>query len=122
MEKMTQYPSDILLRISALLILLSAALYLVIPTVAPWVMAVSVALFAVRTVASPYPGKSIRGKRLFHFQVFSTVLMIVATYLMFRQRNEWALVMLCGAVFTLYAAVMIPRELEREANNKNDKG
>lgn len=119
---MTQYPNDMLLRISALFILLSAALYLVIPTVAPWIMAVSVALFAVRTVASPYPGKSIRGKRLFHFQVFSTVLMIVATYLMFRQRNEWALVMLCGAVFMLYAAVMIPRELERELNKKNDKG
>jgi len=48
--------------------------------------------------------------------------MIVATYLMFRQRNEWALVMLCGAVFMLYAAVMIPRELEREVNKKNDKG
>lgn len=119
---MTQYPDDKLLRLSALLILLSAALYLVIPTVAPWIMAVSVALFAVRTVSSPYPGKSIRGKRLFHFQVFSTVLMIVATYLMFRQRNEWALVMLCGAVFMLYAAVMIPRELEREVNKKNDKG
>jgi len=118
---MTQYPNDMLLRISALFILLSAALYLVIPTVAPWIMAVSVALFAARTVASPYPGKSIRGKRLFHFQVFSTVLMIVATYLMFRQRNEWALVMLCGAVFMLYAGVMIPRELESETDDKNDK-
>jgi len=119
---MTQNINDTLLRISALLILLSAVLYLVIPTVAPWIMAFSVALFAVRTIASPYPGKSIRGKRLFNFQVFSTVLMIVATYLMFRQRNEWALVMLCGAVFMLYAAVMIPRELERETDNKNDNG
>ena len=57
---MTQNINDTLLRISALLILLSAVLYLVIPTVAPWIMAFSVALFAVRTVASPYPGKSIR--------------------------------------------------------------
>lgn len=118
---MTRHNNDILLRISALLILVSAAFYLVVPSVAPWIMAFSVALFSLRTFATPYQGKSIRGKRLFHFQVFSSVLMIVATYLMFRRRNEWALVMLCGAVFMLYAAVMIPRELERETKKENDK-
>lgn len=106
--------NNIVLRISAILVLLSAAMYIVIPKVAPWSMAVSVVIFSVCTVLSPYPGKSIRGKRLFHFQVFSTVLMIVSAYLMFRQRNEWALVLLCGAVFMLYAVVMIPRELEKE--------
>jgi len=46
--------------------------------------------------------------------------MIMATYLMFRQRNEWALVMLCGALFMLYAAVMMPREWQRETDHKND--
>ncbi|MBZ4652117.1 MAG: putative rane protein [Proteiniphilum sp.] len=120
LRHMTYNSHDILLRISALLILLSAVLYLFMPTVAPWIMAFSVALFAVRTVASPYPGKSIRGKRLFYFQIFSTLLMIMATYLMFRQRNEWALVMLCGALFMLFATVMMPRELQREINHKND--
>ena len=118
---MTQKSNDTLLQISALFILLSAVLYLVAPYVAPWIMAFSVALFAVRIVASPYPGKSLRGKRLHHFQVFSSVLLIVATYLMFRQRNEWALVMLCGALFMLYASVMIPRVLERETGNRNEK-
>jgi len=47
--------------------------------------------------------------------------MIASTYLMFKQRNEWALVMLCGALFMLYAAVMMPRELLRETENENDK-
>ncbi len=107
---------DILFRISGILILLSAALHLFIPAVAPWVMAFSVAVFSAITIANPYPGKSIRGKRLFNFQLFSCILMIVATYLMFRERNEWVLAMVISAVFLLYAAVMIPRELEKEKN------
>jgi phosphatidylglycerophosphate synthase len=79
-------------------------------------MAFSVAVFSAVTLASPYPGKSIRGKRLFSFQLLSCTLMIVATWLMFGDRSEWVLAMIAGAVFLLYAAVMMPRELEREKN------
>lgn len=107
---------DVLFRISGILILLSVVLYLFIPTVVPWLMAVSVVMFTAITLTNPYPGKSLRGKRLFNFQLFSCILMIVATYLMFRERNEWVLAMIVGAVFLLYASVMIPRELEKEKN------
>ncbi|WP_294083124.1 hypothetical protein [Proteiniphilum sp. UBA5384] len=107
---------DILFRISGILILVSAMLYLFFPDIAPWVMAVSVAVFTIITFTNPYPGESIRGKRLFNFQLFSCILMMIATYLMFRERNEWVLVMIVGAVFLLYAAFMIPRELEKEKN------
>jgi Na+-translocating ferredoxin:NAD+ oxidoreductase RnfD subunit len=105
---------DILLRISGIVILIAAILYLIIPVVAPWIMAVAVALFSVVTLTNPYPGKSIRGKRLFNFQLFACVLMIVATYLMFRQRTEWVLAMISGSVFLLYAAMVLPKELEKE--------
>ena len=111
---------DILLRISGIFILLSAILYLFIPVVAPWMMAVAVALFSVVMLTNPYPGKSIRGKRLFNFQLFACVLMIVATYLMFRQRSEWPLVMICGAIFLLYAAIVIPRELGKEIDKDRE--
>lgn len=105
---------DVLFRISGMLILISTALYLFIPAVAPWLMAFSVGAFSAIILSNPYPGKSIRGKRLFNFQIFACILMIVATYLMFRQRNEWVLAMAIGAVFLLYAVLMIPRELEKE--------
>lgn len=105
---------DIFFRISGVLILLSAVMYLFLPHAAAWLMALSVAVFSVITLTTPYPGKSIRGKRLFNFQVFSCVAMIIATYLMFKERNEWGLAMIVGAVFLLYASVMIPRELENE--------
>jgi hypothetical protein len=44
--------------------------------------------------------------------------MVVATYLMFRQRNEWVLIMFAGAVFQLYAAIVLPKELEKEKNKE----
>jgi|SRR5690554_3711611 Na+-translocating ferredoxin:NAD+ oxidoreductase RnfD subunit len=113
-----QSSKDMLLRISGIVILLSAALHLIVPAVAPWIMTFAVALFSVITVTTPYPGKSIRGKRLFNFQVFSCLLMVVATYLMFRQRNEWVLLMVAGAVFQLYASIVIPKELEKEKNKE----
>ncbi len=104
-------------QISGILILISAVLYLFVPAIAPWIMAVSVLTFSAVTALSPYTGNSIRGKRLFNFQVFSCVLMIVATYLMFRSNNLWALSMIIGAIFLLYAAIMIPRELEKEKSS-----
>lgn len=107
---------DVLFRISGILILLSAALYLFIPAAAAWIMALSVMIFTAITLTNPYPGKSIRGKRLFNFQLFACIFMIVATYLMFRERNEWVLAMVAGAIFLLYAVIMIPRELEKEKN------
>ncbi|MDO5666069.1 MAG: hypothetical protein Q4G63_12560 [Bacteroidia bacterium] len=104
----------IIYQISGVLILISAVLYLFVPIIAPWIMGVSVLVFSVVTALSPYSGKSIRGKRLFNFQIFSCILMIVATYLMFKNNNLWALLMMVGAVFLFYAGIMIPKELEKE--------
>ncbi|MDD4778585.1 MAG: hypothetical protein PHV53_09900 [Fermentimonas sp.] len=105
---------NIIFKISGVLILLSAILYMFYPAVAPWIMAFSVAVFSVITVISPYPGKSIRGKRLFNFRILSCLLMIAATYLMFKNRTEWVLVMVAGAVFLLYSAYVLPIELDKE--------
>ncbi len=105
---------SVLYKISGVLILVSAILYMFYPVIAPWIMAFSVALFSVITVTSPYPGKSIRGKRLFNLQILSCLLMIVASYLMFKNRSEWVLIMVAGAVFLLYSSFVLPRELEKE--------
>ena len=87
------------------------------PVIAPWIMSVSVLVFSLITMKNPYPGKSIRGKRLFNFQIFSCLLMIASTYLMFKHRNEWPLVMIIGALFMLYAVIAIPKELDKENNS-----
>ncbi len=109
---------DILYRLSGILILFSALFYLFEPVIASWVMAVSVLIFTVVTVTTPYPGKSIRGKRLFNFQVIACMLMIASTYLMFKQRSEWPLFMLIGAILLLYSVILIPKVLESEEKAK----
>ena len=108
---------NLIFQIAAILILFAAILYYFMPTVAAWIMVFATATFSVMTAKNPYPGKSIRGKRLFGFQIFACMLMIVASYLMFRQRAEWVLPMLVAAFLLLYSAVVIPRELEREKND-----
>ena len=108
---------DKIFQISGILILFSAILYLFSPDIAPWIMSVSVLIFSLITMKNPYPGKSIRGKRLFNFQIFSCLLMIASTYLMFKHRNEWPLVMIIGALFMLYAVIAIPKELDKENNS-----
>ena len=112
-------PKELISQISAIFILLSAFGYLFIPSIAPWIMIIAVIVFSYTIITTPYPGKSIRGKRLFNFQVIACVLFIVATYLMFRNRNEWVLLLISGAVFLFYAAVFMPKEYEKE-NEKND--
>jgi uncharacterized membrane protein len=112
---------DTVFRISGIFILLAAATYCFIPTVVPWIMAVGVTAFTVITIITPYPGKSIRGKRLYNFQLLSCILMAVSTYLMFRQRNEWAMVMLVAMVFLLYSALTLPKEFEKEKREEQQK-
>lgn len=109
-----------LYKASALLILVFTVLYSFQPTIAVWGMVVSVSLFSTLTVTNPYPGKSVRGKRLFNFQVFACVLMVVATYLMYIKRNEWPILLLVSAIFLLYSSFVLEKELDKE-NHKETK-
>jgi len=112
---------DVFFRVAGVIILFAAAGYGFMPTVVPWIMAVGVAAFTVITIITPYPGKSIRGKRLYNFKLLSCILMAVSTYLMFRQRNEWAMVMLVAMVFLLYSALTLPKEFEKEKREEQQK-
>jgi uncharacterized membrane protein YhaH (DUF805 family) len=109
---------NIVYRLSGILILLSALLYLLEPIVASWIMAVSVVVFTIVTITTPYPGKSLRGRRLFNFQVVACLLMIASAYLMFKQRSEWPLFMVIGAILLLYSAILTPKVLESEKEVK----
>ena len=108
---------SLLYKASALLILIFTVVYSFHPTIAVWGMVVGVSLFSAITLTTPYPGKSIRGKRLFNFQVFACVLLVVATYLMYIRRNEWPVLLLISAIFLFYSSIVLQKELEKESNN-----
>ncbi len=105
---------SLLYKASAILILVFTVVYSFQPTIAVWGMVVGVSMFSAITFTTPYPGKSIRGKRLFNFQVFACVLLVVATFLMYKQRNEWPVLLLISAIFLFYSSIVLQKELEKE--------
>jgi phosphatidylserine synthase len=111
---MNKQAKNIFFYVSSILILGAAIVYYFLPAIAGYLMIAGVAGFAAVTFTSPYPGKSFRGKRLFNIQIFAVLLMIGAAYLMNVQMNQWVILMLLAAIFTLYSSILISKELEKE--------
>lgn len=111
---------NIFFQISAILILLAAVIYYFDVTVAKYMMVVGVAGFAATTFTTPYPGKSIRGKRLFNIQVLAVILMAVATYLMFVDMGGWVVLLLISAILTLYSSVVLASVYKKEKEESKD--
>lgn len=118
---MTHTIKETVYKISALFILISTIAYSFIPDIAVWAMVVSVSLFSAITLTNPYPGKSIRGKRLFNFQVLACLLMVVATFLMYKGRNEWPVLLLISAILLFYSSFVLQKELEKEKNEDSKR-
>lgn len=111
---------DTVFKLSALLILLAAIVFEFNALVATVCMIVGVIGFAWPSFTTPYPGKSLRGKRLVSIRVFGVMSMAISAYLMFERMNEWVIFTLIGVLLTLYSAILIPREYAKEKNE--DKG
>lgn len=108
-------------QIFAILILLGTAGYYFKPEIAQYIVLVGVAGFGSITLTTRYPGKSIRGKRLFNMQVFAVILMIIATYLMFIEFKEWVLAMLIAAILILYSSFVLSAELNKEKKQEEEE-
>lgn len=114
--KMNPKIKNTIFQLSAILIVLAAIIHSFDTTIAKYAMIVGVVGFAFTTFTTPYPGKSLRGKRMFNIQIFAVLLMAVATYLMYIDYNGWVVILLVAALQTLYCAVMLPRIYEKEKN------
>lgn len=112
---------DFIFKASAIVILIAAVVYSFNPVFASYFMILGVAGFTITTFLSPYPGKSLRGKRLYNIQIFGIVFMVMSTYLMFVQQNEWVITMLISAFLILYASVLLPKVYQQELDKDNKK-
>lgn len=101
-------------QIAAILILAATVVYSFNITVAKYMMIVGAAGFAATVLTTPYPGKNIRGKRLFNIQVFATILIVVSAYLMFVDITGWVVLLFISALLTLYCSIMLPRVYKKE--------
>lgn len=118
--KLNPQIKNTIFRISAILILIAAIIYYFDPNISKYVMLVGVAGFGATTFTTPYPGKSLRGKRLFNIQIFAVLLMAVATFLMFANIDAWVVALLVSAILTLYSSIIlsITYKKEQEENEK----
>lgn len=112
---------DFLFKASAILILIAAAVYLFNKVAASYTMIIGVAGFALTTFFTPYPGKNMRGKRLYNIQIFGIVFMVMSTYFMFIHRNEWVILMLVAAILVLYASVLLPKVYRKEQEEEEEE-
>jgi phosphatidylglycerophosphate synthase len=107
-------------HLSALLILFAAAIWSFDAAVARYTMIVGVVGFAATTFTTPYPGKSIRGKRLFNIRIFAVLLMAASAYLLFKNISGWVVTMLIAALLTLYSVIAMSIAYKNETKDKDD--
>lgn len=117
--KVSSKLKNTLFQLSAILILIAAIVFYFDTTIAKYMMVIGVAGFAAITFTTPYPGKSLRGKRLFNIQIFAVLLMAVSSFLMFRDMSEWVVTLFIAAVLTLYATIAMSMAYKKEQEDKD---
>lgn len=111
---------NILYQVSAILILLGAAGNFFRPEF-KYVLLLGIAGLGSVVFTTRYPGKSIRGKRLYNMQIFAVILMVVSAFLLFSGQSYWILALTVAAILLLYSAFVLPTELKKEQDNGTEK-
>ena len=109
---------NILFQVSAILILLAAIIYYFQPEIAKYILIAGAVGYTAITFTTPYPGKSIRGKRLFNITVLAALLMCVSAYLMFVNITGWVVTILIAAILTLYSTIAMSMEYKKEQKDE----
>jgi hypothetical protein len=94
----------------AILLVVSAALYITDNKYIPYIYAVSGAGVAVAFLTNFYRGDNLRLKRLNTQQTIAAILLPVSSYLMFQKKNEWFAALFISAILQLYVAIIRKRE------------
>jgi len=103
--------ANYLFIIASTVLLVSAALYItedqfVSRNVVHYAFAFSGAIVAVYFLSNLYQGQNFRLKRLNIQQVIAAVLLPASSYFMFKQRNEWFVLLLVSAFLQIYIVVI----------------
>ena len=100
--------------ICATLLILSAALYITENQYIPYIYAVSGAGVAVAYLSNPYRGENRRLKRLNTQQAIAAILLPVSSYFMFKNQNEWFIILFVSAFLQLYVILVREKEEKKE--------
>ena len=100
---------NIIFILSATAVVIAAAIYPLHWFYTPYVFAVGAAGVAIARLSRRYKGDNLRLKRLYKMETISALLLVAASYFMFKERNEWLLILTIAAILQLYAAFVIPK-------------
>ncbi len=106
--------NNILYIVSAVIILISTALYFKFPEIMRLSFSVAAAGLAVSRLSYQYKGENLRIKRLHRLQKLAPLFLIYASYLMYKPHNQWIPLLLAAAAIELYTTLMIEREEKKE--------
>lgn len=106
-----------LFRGSAIIVLLSASLYILLPDIMRYVFAVGAAGMAISRLSERYEGTNLRIRRLSRLQKLAALLIVGASYFMFKPFNQWVPLLLIAAFLELYTSWMIDREEKKTYDN-----
>ncbi len=95
---------NVVFSICGVLTVLGAALYLAAWQVSQYMFAVGAAGVAVCFLTQPTDGMTLRRRRLHRFNVVASLLMLAASYFMFKGKTEWILCLTIAAIFLLYSS------------------
>ncbi|MDL2322526.1 hypothetical protein LJC52_00895 [Bacteroidales bacterium OttesenSCG-928-A17] len=98
----------------AILLVVSAALYITELPYIPYIYAISGAGVAIFYLSNPYRGENLRLKRLNIQQAIAAILLPVSSYFMFKNMNEWFIVLFVSAFLQLYVIFARDREEKEE--------
>lgn len=102
--------ANIVFMVSAIAVLVAAAFHITYWFYAPYLFAIGAAGIAVVRLSDRYTGTNIRIKRLRRMEALSALLILASSFLMFRGRNEWFLLLFVAAILQLYAVIVMPKE------------
>ncbi|MGL4992715.1 MAG: hypothetical protein ACRC6R_01055 [Bacteroidales bacterium] len=100
----------ILFPISALMVLFSSATYLIKWDATPYIFAVGAAGVAVAHLTNRYSGTNLRKKRLNGILGLAGLILVLASFLMFKGMSEWIICLLISAVLHLYVSFTMPSD------------
>lgn len=100
---------NIIFILSATAVVIAAAIYPLHWFYTPYIFAVGAAGVAIARLSRRYKGDNLRLKRLYKMETISALLLVAASYFMFKERNEWLLILTIAAILQLYAAFVIPK-------------
>lgn len=100
--------------IGAVMLLLGAVARLFIPEYYAYIYIIGAVLFSITQFLLRPRNCSVALRRLVVQQQIAGILFVAAGVLMFTHiRNEWMVILTCGALIELYTAYRIPQELDK---------